>query len=152
MAPPDPPNPRSLYAVAAIREFGGSEVFCITRRLEDGEHAGAPFVLAIDDATEASLEHQVGLHVLSPNHKSDGVALVGVIVGAGHPAMLSAVEKDGSLRALREVDTTILSVEVAGPDARPPQGEVAYDGILLYRPAQPTAVRQRPWWRFWGRG
>ena len=135
MAPPDPPNPRSLYAVAAIREFGGSEVFCITRRLEDGEHAGAPFVLAIDDATEAALEHQVGLHVLSPNHKSDGIALVGVIVGAGHPAMLSAVEKDGSLRALREVDTTILSVEVAGPDARPPQGEVAYDGILLYRPA-----------------
>src|SRR4051812_1470724 len=137
MTPPDPAHPRSRYAVAAIRKFGRSEVFCITRRLEDGENAGAPFVLAIDDATEAALEYQVGLHVLSPNHRHDGIALVGVIVGTGHPAMLSAVEEDGSLRALREVDTTILSVEVAGPDARPPEGEVTYDDILLYRPTRP---------------
>jgi hypothetical protein len=109
-------------------------------------------VLAIDDATEAALEHQVGLHVLSPNHRTDGVALVGVIVGAGHPAVLSAAGEDGSLRALREVDTTILRVEVAGPDARPPEGEVTYGDILLYRPTQPAAVKQRPWWQFWGRG
>src|SRR4051812_37165313 len=74
MTPPGPPHRRSQYAVAAIREFGGSEVFCITRRLEDGERAGAPFVLAIDDATEAALEHQVGLHAVPESQDRRGRA------------------------------------------------------------------------------
>jgi hypothetical protein len=143
------------YSVASIRRFGDSDVFCGLRRIEDGEAVSAPYVLAIDAATEDALTYQVGVHLLTPNHKDDGVALVGVIVGGGHPALLMATEADRSLRTLREVDTTILNVEVAGPDAQPSAEDALYEGVFLYKPreappSQPT--QRRPWWRLWRRG
>jgi hypothetical protein len=140
------------YAVAAVRQLDGGDVFCGLKPIGGRGDVASPYVLAVDKATEAALTYQVGVHVRTPNHKRDGVALVGVIVGGGHPAVLLAPERDGSLRPVREVDTTIVRVEVAGPDYRATDGEPAYGDIFLYNPRQAASLQRRAWWQFWRRG
>jgi hypothetical protein len=143
---------RTLYAVESIRKFGDNDVFCGLRTVGSDGMVAAPFALSVDATTEAAIKYQVGMHLLSPNYVPDGVSLVGVIVGGGHPALLSRVEDGGLLYSVREIDTTILFVEVSGPDSRRSSESPIYDGVLMYKPASIATVPPRPWWRFWQRG
>lgn len=89
-------------AVSVIRKFGESEIFCGLRRIETLDAASEPYVLAMDDVTEAAIVYQVGVHISTPNHRNDSVALVGVIVGGGHPALLLAAESGAHNRVIRK--------------------------------------------------
>jgi hypothetical protein len=78
--------------------------------------------------------------------------LIGVIVGSGHPAQLSAVESESELRFLREIDTTILLVEVGGNNIGSGQEASPHETVVMYAPQAAQTVQRQPWWRFWRRG
>ena len=142
------PTDRYRYAVASIAESGGGQVFAM-RPAPEGKTIDTPYVLDVDAATNAAIEYQVGQHLVSPNYASDTVCIVGVIVGSGHEAELSTVNKNVST-PLRRFDPGILLIAVAGRDASP--STVPQEDVLMYKPAEVAATKRKRWWKFGGRG
>jgi hypothetical protein len=138
------------HAITAVRHREGIDIFCGIRALAPGEAYWSPFVLAVDETVVAAFEDQIGVHVSSSDFTRTSVHVVGVIVGGGHPAVLSSVNRDGSLQFLREVDTTILFLEILGQDART-SDETQYSGVRMYEPREVAEARRKPWWRFWSK-
>lgn len=150
MPPPSPSEASFLYAVESVGDLSGSEVFWGVRPVEHDAVDSTPHVLTIDATTKAQMEFQIDLHINSSNYSDDTICVVGVIVGGGHPAQLSSRGPDASTRLLREIDTTILFIAVAGRNVS--AGAQIQDGVLMYQPLGVTAVRPKSWWQFWRRG
>jgi len=150
-----PHDSRPLYAVEAIGQFGDSEFFRGLRKVGDDKDIGAPYALSIDLTTEAALHRSVAGHfarLRSMKVADPPPELIGVIVGGGHPAQLSVVGTQGELRFLREINTTILYVEVGGNTGSNRQEPSAHESVVMYSPQSIQTAQRRRWWQFWRRG